>query len=149
MVGTSLGWDYPARPPEKVFEVPMRICSVVASAVIVSLVWSSTAMAAPQHAVSPAAVRQAVVDQVSVDQTNRDAVVGLLHNAQVREVASRLGLDVTRAEGAVASLDSVELAALSDQARLADTQLAGGTNTLIISTTTLLLLIIIVILVAR
>lgn len=149
MVGTSLGWDYPARPPAKVFEVPMRICSVVASAVIVSLVWSSTAMAAPQHAVSPAAVRQAVVDQVSVDQTNRDAVVGLLHNAQVREVASRLGLDVTRAEGAVASLDSVELAALSDQARLADTQLAGGTNTLIISTTTLLLLIIIVILVAR
>ena len=127
----------------------MRICSVVASAVIVSLVWSSTAMAAPQHVVSPAAVRQAVADQVSVDQTNRDAVVRLLQNSQVREVASRLGLDVTRAEGAVASLDSVELAALSDQARLADTQLAGGANTVIISTTTLLLLIIIVILVAR
>jgi len=127
----------------------MPIRSIVVAVVVSSLCWSSAATAQERHVVNPAAMRQAITDQAVSDQQNRAAVLGVLQQSQVRELAGRLGLDVTRAEGAVSSLDSSELASLADSARQADVQLAGGSNTVVISTTTLLLLIIIVILVAR
>jgi hypothetical protein len=70
----------------------------------------------------------------------------VLQRSDVRDLANRLGLSVTRAEGAVSTLDSTELASLAGQASAADVQLAGGSNTIVISMTTLLLVIIIVIL---
>lgn len=126
----------------------MRIKTLLVSVVASSLLVSAPAFA-QQHIVSPAAVRQALSDQASTDQQNREALTRVLTQTQVRELANRLGLDVTRAEHAVATLSGAELAGLADQARTADVQLAGGSNTVIISTTTLLLIIIIVILIAR
>jgi hypothetical protein len=58
-------------------------------------------------------------------------------------------LNVVRAENAVASLDSAELARVAVSARMADAQLAGGADPIVISLTTLLLIIIIVVLIAR
>ncbi len=127
----------------------MHIRSIVVAVLVSSLCWSSAATAQERHVVAPAAMRQAIADQAVSDQQNRTAVLGVLQQSQVRELAGRLGLDVTRAEDAVSSLDSSQLASLADSARQADVQLAGGSNTVVISTTTLLLLIIIVILVAR
>jgi len=106
-------------------------------------------MAQQGHIVDPAAMRQAVADQTVTDQQNRDVLLSVLHRSEVMELAGRLGLSVTRAEGAVATLDSAELARLAVPARTADAALAGGNNTVIISTTTLLLIIIIVILLAN
>ena len=99
--------------------------------------------------VDPAAMRQAIADQAVTDQQNRDAVLGVLHRSQVRDLAVRLGLSVTSAEGAVATLSSAELASLAGPALMADAQLAGGSSTIVISVTTLLLIIIIVLLIAR
>ena len=127
----------------------MRIRRFAASVVVFSLLWSSSALAQQRHVVDRADLRQAIASQAVTDQQNRDAVMGVLQRSQVRELAGRLGLDVTRAENAVSTLDSAELANLAESARTADVQLAGGSNTIVISTTTLLLIIIIVILVAR
>ena len=127
----------------------MRFGTSLVAVVVSSLLWSSSAVAQERHVVDPAAVRQVVVAQVAADQQNRDAVIGVLRHSQAREVADRLGLSLTRAEAAVATLNSADLAQLADSARTADTQLAGGANTIIISVTTLLLIIIIVLLVAR
>jgi len=127
----------------------MRIHRVVVSVIVSSLLWSSSAIAQQRHVVDPAALHQAVADQAVTDQQNRDAVIGVLQQPQVRELAGRLGLNVTRAEDAVPTLNSAELAGLAESARMADVQLAGGANTIVISVTTLLLIIIIVILVAR
>ena len=66
-------------------------------------------MAAQQHVVDPAVMRQAIADQAMTDQQNRDAVLGVLHASQVRDLADRLGLSVTRAEDAVSSLNGTEL----------------------------------------
>ncbi len=66
----------------------------------------------------------------------------------MQELAGRLGLDVTRAENAVPTLSSVELARLASSARVADVQLAGG-DTVVISVTTLLLIVILVVLLTR
>lgn len=106
-------------------------------------------MAQQRHIAAPSQMRQAVADQATTDQQNRAAVIGVLHQPQVREIAGRLGLNLTTAENAVSTLSSVELAKVATEARAADTQLAGGNNTVIISTTTLLLIIIIVILLVR
>jgi hypothetical protein len=106
-------------------------------------------MAQQRHVVDPAQMRQAIADQALTDQQNRDAVIGVLQSSQVRDLAGRLGLSVTRAEGAVSTLNSAELASLAASARMADAQLAGGSSTIVISVTTLLLIIIIVILIAR
>ena len=126
----------------------MSIRRTVVAVVVSCLLWSSTGFA-QRHIVDPGAMRQAVADQAITDQQNRDAVLDLLHRSQVFELAGRLGLSVTRAEGAVATLDSAELARLAVTARVADAQLAGGANTIVISVTTLLLLLIIVILLAN
>jgi hypothetical protein len=127
----------------------MRFRSTVVAFVVSSLLLGSSAMAQQGHLVDPAAMRQAIADQTAMDQQTRDALLNVLHQSEVVKLAGRLGLSVTRAEGAVATLDSAELANLAAPARAADAALAGGNNTIIISTTTLLLIIIIVILLAN
>ena len=59
-----------------------------------------------------------------------------------------LGLDVRRAETAVATLQGPELERVAQQARAANELLSGGAHTIQISIVTLLLIIIIVILLA-
>ena len=106
-------------------------------------------MAQQRHVIDPATMRQAIADQAATDRANRGVVLALLERSEAREVAGRLGLSLTRAERAVSTLTSAELASLADSARTAETQLAGGVNTIVISTTTLLLLIIIIILIVN
>lgn len=128
----------------------MRSKMTVVAVIVSSLLWSSTVMAQQRHVVDPAAMRQAVAAQAATDQQNRDVVLRVLRQSQVRDVAQRLGLNVTRAEGAVSTMSSAELAELAVPARAADAELVGGANrTIVISLTTLLLIIIIVILLAK
>ena len=126
----------------------MRIRNIFVASVLCSFVFAGSA-AAQQHIAAPSLMRQAVADQAVTDQQNRAAVAGVLHQPQVKDLAGRLGLNLTTAENALSTLSSAELAKVADQARAADTQLAGGSNTLIISTTTLLLILIIVILLVK
>ena len=128
----------------------MRVRMTPIALVVASLLWNSPAILAQQgHIVDPSALHQAVADQAAIDRQNRDAVLGVLHGSEARELAGQLGLSLTRAESAVSTLDSAELANLAASARTADAHLAGGANTIVISTTTLLLLLIIVILLVR
>jgi hypothetical protein len=126
----------------------MRIRSVLVPVLMCSLLWNSSAIA-QQHVVDPAVMRQAIADQAATDQQNRDTVLGVLAQDQVRVLAEHLGLSVMRAEAAVSTLSSTELAGLAESARAADVPLVGGADPLVISVTTLLLIIIIVILIAR
>jgi hypothetical protein len=127
----------------------MRFRVIFATLVAASLLSSLPALAQQRHVVDPATMHQAIAAQAVTDQQNRGAVLDVLKRAEVRQVADHLGLNVSKAENAVASLDGAELARLAASARAADAQLAGGSSTVIISATTLLLIIIIVILVAN
>jgi hypothetical protein len=110
---------------------------------------TTSATAQTLHVVAPADMRQAIATQAITDQQNRDAVLGVLHSTQVRELAGNLGLNVKSAEDAVSTLSGDELAGLADQARTADEQMAGGSTVVVISTTTALLLLIILILILK
>jgi hypothetical protein len=105
-------------------------------------------MAQQKHVVDPSVMRQAIADQAVTDQQNRDVVLNVLHQAQVRDLAKSLGLNVAYADSAVSTLTSAELARLAGPARAAQADLAGG-DVIVISVTTLLLIIIIIILLAR
>lgn len=126
----------------------MRIRTLLVFVVVSSLLWSSSAIA-QQHIVGAAELNTVLAGQAATDASNREAVTRVLQQEPVRVLAGRLGLSLTRAEQAVATLGSTELASLAETARAADVQLAGGANTVVISTTTLLLIIIVVILIAR
>lgn len=124
----------------------MRCRFTAAVLTVVSLVCSTSAFAQQRHVVEPAALRQAVTQQASVDAANRAAVRDVFQHSQVRDVANRLGLSVSRADAAVATMTSADLAEAATAARTVNTTLSGGANTLVISTTTLLLVLLIVIL---
>jgi hypothetical protein len=93
---------------------------------------------------------QAVTAHVQQADVDRGAIRRMLERQQVREIASRAGVDVKRAEAAVATLDGPELHQIADQARAVDDSLAGGQSKVTISTTTIIigLLLLILIIVA-
>ena len=125
----------------------MRIRATVSAMLFLSSVLlSSPAFAQERHVVTPAAMRQAIVQQSQAQQQTRDALKAALGHSQVREVAQKLGLNVVRAESAIATLTTQELQQLAGPVRDLNANLAGGANTIVISATTLLLIIIIVIL---
>jgi hypothetical protein len=127
----------------------MRIRTVAVASVLCSLLFASSAMAQQAQITTPSTMRQAVADQAATDQQNRAAVVGVLQQPQVRELAGKLGLNLTTAENAISTLSSAELAKAATHARAANADLAGGSNTVIISTTTLLLILIVIILLVK
>lgn len=126
----------------------MNVKAIASVVALSSVLVSSTAIAQQRHIVDSVNMNRAIANATATDQENRDAVRGLLQRDQVRDVANRLGLDVKKAEAAVGSLSSVELAKVAADARTAEKELAGG-DVVIISVTTLLLIVIIIILLAK
>lgn len=127
----------------------MRIRFVAVTFLALSLLVSSSAMAQQKHIVDSVAMGRAVAAGQATDQDNRAVVRDLLHQSKAQEVATRLGLDITKADAAVATLSGAELERLATQARAAKTELAGGSSVVIVSTTTILLVLIIIILLVR
>ena len=126
----------------------MRRGGIVMAGVLSGLL-ASTPVMAQQHVADTAALRTAVARQAAADRADRDVVVGVLKRDDVRRVAASLGLDIARAESAVATLEGSELARVANAARAADADLHGGVSTVTISITTLLLLLILIVLIAR
>jgi hypothetical protein len=113
------------------------------------LLVASPAFAGQQtRVVNGATLRQALTAQAGAEEDQRASVRRVLDRADVREMANRMGLDVTRASAAVGTLTGADLTEAAARAGAVETALAGGANTIVISVTTLLLILIIVILLA-
>ena len=102
---------------------------------------------AQDHVINKSALDQAVQQRVSQEQADRDVIVSLLQRAEVREIASKAGLSVEKAEAATATLHGKDLAAAAAQARQVQNNLAGGANTIVISTTTIIIVLLLIILI--
>ena len=102
------------------------------------------------HAAPQSALDAALERHVSSAVADRQDVLRVLGNPQVKALAQQMGLDVQDASRAVATLDSQELSRIATQARQVDQALAGGQSKVTISTTTIIigLLILILIIVA-
>ena len=121
-----------------------------ALALLLSLVLLGPAVSAQQpHVVDPTALDQALAESAKDTAAKRQTVITALRQAQVKEMAQRLGLDATRAEAAVGSLDGVMLDQVAAQAQQVNEAIAGGqTIRLNILWVILALLIVILVVVA-
>lgn len=124
--------------------------TLVTSTLIVLLGLASTASAQERHVVPSTTIGQAVTAQTTQDQANRDAVKATLAREEVRAIAARAGVDLTRASAAVDTFTPDQLAQAAAAAKHVDESLVGGASTVTISTTTIIiaLLILIIVLVA-
>jgi len=124
----------------------------IRTAVIILFVLIASAPAAAQqrHAAAEAALDQAIADHVRQKADDRAAVQRVLEIEQVRELANGIGLDLKRADAAIATLDDAQLGTIAAEARAASDALAGGQSTITISTTAIIigLLVLILLIVA-
>ncbi len=101
------------------------------------------------HVASQAAIDAALQQKVDSTDADRARVLQLLERPEVREVARESGIDLRRAQSAVATLSPADLAAVMTRATAVEESLAGGQSRITISTTFLiigLLLLIVLIL---
>jgi len=100
-----------------------------------------------QSATASQAVLDAAVQQhVASTEAERSAVLRVLAQPEVKAVTGRVGVDVTKAEQAISTLDGEELHALSAQAAQVEQSLAGQGN-VTISTTMIIIALLVIILI--
>ena len=114
------------------------------------MVMTTSVWAQQQHAVDPGAIAGTVVQHVATQDADRAAVRDALARPEVREMATHMGVDLTRANAAVATMSSADLQQAAAAARQINSSFVGGASTIVISTTTIIiaLLIIIIIIIA-
>ena len=106
---------------------------------------SSSAFAGQQHVISPSQLATAVADGAAKQDTNRATVREALERPEVQAVASKLGLDLSRASAAVDTMSGAELEKAANAAQQVNEQLVGGASTVVISTTTIVIILLLVI----
>ena len=119
-------------------------CAVLA--VVLSTLIAAPRVSAQAHVADQRALHAAVQQHVNAVDQDRETVRQFLQRGDVRAVAGTYGIDIRRAETAVATMDAADLASVAAQARQADRALAGGASTVTISTTTIIIGLLVLIL---
>ncbi|MGH9256790.1 MAG: hypothetical protein ACRD3C_19695 [Vicinamibacterales bacterium] len=103
-----------------------------------------------RHVADQATLDRVVAEHVHQAADDREAIRRVLEIDQVRTLAEGVGLDLKRAEAAVATLDEAEVGIIAAQARTVNDALAGGQSSVTISTTVIIigLLVLILLIVA-
>jgi hypothetical protein len=110
------------------------------------LMTSTSAFAGQQHLVSPEQLATTVADDAAKQDMNRATVRQALERPEVQAVASKFGLDVTRATEAVNAMSGADLEKAADAAQQVNEQLVGGASSVVISTTTIIIILLVLIL---
>lgn len=104
----------------------MRFAQKTLAIFLCAMFAAGPARAQQRHVVPPGAIDQALADRIQDTLAKRQAVHTALAQAEVQRAAAHLGLDVARAEGAVATLEGAELDRIAAQAELVNDEIAGG-----------------------
>ena len=112
---------------------------------IALMIASSPAFAGQQHVVNPNQLATTVADSAAKQDTKRATVREALQRPEVQAVASKLGLDLTRAAGAVDAMSGADLEKAANAAQQVNDQLVGGASTVVISTTTIIIILLLVV----
>jgi hypothetical protein len=111
------------------------------------LIASSSLRADQQHIVAPAQVAAAVADRGAQQDADRAAVADALKRPEVREFATRMGVDLSTVDARISTLAGADLQQAADAARQINGDLVGGASTITISTTTIIIVLLLVILI--
>jgi len=123
----------------------MRSTRSIVAVVLSSLV-AAPSVSAQVHVAGQQALDAAVQQHVRATEQDRDTVRLFLQRSEVRAIAGQYGVDIRRAESAVATMNAADLASIAAKARQADEALAGGQSNITISTTTIIILLLVLIL---
>jgi hypothetical protein len=106
--------------------------------------------AARTHIAGEAVLDAAIREHARATDRDRETVRLFLQREDVRAIAGKYGIDIRRAESAVAAMDASEIANIAAQARTTEGTLAGGQGSVTISTTAIIigLLVLILLIVA-
>lgn len=104
----------------------MRMPVSVLSVLFCILIGVPRASAQTPHAAPPSAIDQALEQHAATVDADRAVVQRVLERPDVRALAAEVGVDVRRAQSAIATLEGDQLAQLAAQARQAEQALAGG-----------------------
>jgi len=113
--------------------------------IVALMLASSPAFAGQQHLVNPSQLAATVADGAAKQDTNRATVREALERPEVQAVASKLGLDLSKATAAVDTLSGADLDRATNAAQQVNEQLVGGASTVVISTTTIIIVLLLVI----
>ena len=98
-----------------------------------------------QHLVAPGQLTATVTDRVAAQDASRAAIREALARPEVRDVATSMHLDLSRAAAAIETLAGADLEQAANAARTVNEQLVGGASTVVISTTTIIIVLLLVI----
>ena len=106
--------------------------------------------APPTHIAGQSVLDAAVQEHARATDRDRETVRLFLERTDVRAIAGKYGIDIRRADSAVAAMDASDVANMAAQDRAADEALAGGQGSVTISTTAIIigLLVLILLIVA-
>lgn len=103
--------------------------------------------AAQQHIVGPDTLAAATAQRAAAQDADRAAIRAALARPEVQSTAARLGVDIHRLDGAVATMKGADLERAASTARQVNDQLVGGASTVTISTTTIIIALLVIILI--
>jgi hypothetical protein len=119
--------------------------TLLVSPLVVLMMASASAFAGQQHLVNPSQLAATVADGAAKQDTNRATVREALERPEVQAVASKLGLDLSKATAAVETLSGADLDKAANAAQQVNEQLVGGASTVVISTTTIIIVLLLLI----
>ena len=106
-------------------------------------------LANPETVVTGSELDAAMASRADSDAASREAILNLLGRDEIRDVAGRVGVDLSRVRATVSTLSGEELREVAAQAQLANQSLVGGDEKVVIGSTVLIIaLLVIIILVA-
>jgi hypothetical protein len=114
--------------------------------ILIVLTAVSSAFAGDQHVVSPQQLAATVTQQAAQQDADRAAVREALARPEVRTVAKKMNVDMTRVTAVADTLNGVDLAQAAQAARQVNQQFVGGASTVVISTTTIIIVLLLLIL---
>jgi hypothetical protein len=122
----------------------LRACLVGLLVVLTAL--SSSAYAQTRHVVRLTAIAAAVDEHVAKQHDDRAAIHEALARPQVRDMATRIGIDLDRVAASIDTLSGPDLYGAASMARQVNETLVGG-NSVTLSTTTIIIILLALILI--
>jgi hypothetical protein len=123
----------------------LRECLVGLLVLLTAL--SSSVHAQNRHVVHPAAIAAAVDLHIASQNTDRAAIREALDRPEVRDLATRVGIDLDHVIASIGTLSGPDLEGAASAARQVNEALVGGSSSVTLSTTTIIIILLAVILI--
>ena len=123
----------------------LRECLVGLLVLLTAL--SSSVHAQNRHVVSPAAIAAAVDSHVASQNADRAAIREALDRPEVRDLATRAGIDLDHVTASIGTLSGPDLEGAASAARQVNEALVGGSSSVTLSTTMIIIILLALILI--